>query len=281
MKKIAAVNDLSGFGKCSLTAAIPVISAMGIQACPLPTAILSNQTGYGSYYIDDYTAHMTDYAAQWRKMGAKFDGICTGFLANEAQVEAIMQFLQDFRTEETVLVVDPVLGDNGKKYDNFSEKLCSEMRRLSFCADIITPNLSEACILCDRDYGEFAPLPDGSAPLDKIEKLGRELIERGAGTAVITGISSNESVINTVVSKSGCTHISSPFHAGSFSGTGDIFSAIICAGAVKGLTTVESTKKAAAFIGAAAEDTVKSGFTDRNDGINFEKFLYLLCDKGE
>lgn len=277
MKRIAAINDLSGLGRCSLTAALPVISAMGIEACPLPTAILSNQTGYKSYYIDDYTAHMDEYAEKWAELGVKFDGICTGFLANEAQVEAIIHFLEKFRREDTVLVVDPVLGDDGAVYDNFSEKLCDEMRRLAFSADIITPNLSEACILCSRDFGDFFGEGKDIPPLGKIEELGRELIDRGVKTAVITGIHAGDKILNTVVSESGCSHIESPFYGGSFSGTGDIFSSIICAGAVKGLTPEESAKKAADFISLAVRDTFEEGFTDRNDGVNFQKFLYTLA----
>ena len=115
-KKIAVINDLSGFGRCSLTAAISVLSVMGVQPCPLPTAVLSAQTGYPSYYCDDYTDKMQYFRREWKKMDARFDGIYTGFVASERQIENIFEFLDTFRRKKTFLLVDPVMGDNGKVY---------------------------------------------------------------------------------------------------------------------------------------------------------------------
>ena len=116
MKKIAVIHDLSGLGKCSLTAAIPVISAMGVQACPLPTAILSNQTGYGSYFWDDYTDRMELIMDEWKKTGFTPDGVYTGFLGDARQVDLILKFVDMFCTEGTHILVDPVMGDRGETY---------------------------------------------------------------------------------------------------------------------------------------------------------------------
>ena len=109
MKKIALINDLSGFGKCSLTAAIPVISVLGIQACPLPTAILSAQTGFDSYFCDDYTEKMNLFTNEWKKMGVSFDGIYSGFLAGPEQMKKVFYFLEQFKTKENIYMLDPIM----------------------------------------------------------------------------------------------------------------------------------------------------------------------------
>lgn len=147
MKKIAVLNDLSGLGKCSLTAAIPVISVMGVQAVPFPTAVLSSQTGYTSYFYDDYTDRLDYIIEEWKKIGFAPDGIYTGFLAGEAQAEKIQEFLNVFAKENTKILTDPILGDNGKAHGFYTEKLCECMRALVRRAHVITPNLTEAMLL--------------------------------------------------------------------------------------------------------------------------------------
>ena len=147
MKKIAVIQDLSGLGKCSLTAAIPVLSVMGVQAVPLPTAVLSNQTGYPSYYCDNYTEHMEQIMDEWEKRGFSPDGIYTGFLADEEQADKILDFLRRFRKEKTMVLVDPVMGDNGNAYGIYTEGLREKMLQLVGNAHVITPNLTEALLL--------------------------------------------------------------------------------------------------------------------------------------
>ena len=147
MKKIAVLNDLSGMGKCSLTAAIPVISVMGVQACPLPTAILSAQTGFPSYYCDDYTDRMDKFMDEWQKMDFHPDGIYTGFLADAAQADKAVDFIQRFKKKETKVLVDPVMGDDGEEYPIYTEELCEKMRMLVREAAVITPNITEAVLL--------------------------------------------------------------------------------------------------------------------------------------
>ena len=131
MKKIAVINDLSGLGKCSLTAAIPVISVMGVQACPFPTAVLSNQTGYETYFCEDFTEYMAPYMEEWKKRGFVPDGIYTGFLSDEKQADKILKFIDTFAGEDTLILTDPVMGDDGAVYPIYTEELCSRFRELA------------------------------------------------------------------------------------------------------------------------------------------------------
>ena len=157
-KKIAVINDISGFGRCSVAVAMPIISALKIQCCPVPTSIFSNHTGFPSYFFDDYTEKMPAYIAQWKKLGLEFDGITSGFLGSKAQIDIVKDFIRDFKTDRTTVVVDPVMGDYGKPYATYTPQLCQEMKRLVKYADILTPNLTEACILTDTPYrGDKVP----------------------------------------------------------------------------------------------------------------------------
>ena len=180
-KRAALINDLSGLGKCSLTAAIPVFSCMGIQPCPLPTAVLSNQTGYDSYYIDDFTDKMSFFTEEWLKKGITFDAISTGFFVNSKQIDISEEFIKKFKKEDTLLVVDPVMGDGGTVYKTFSDELCRRICRLALTADVITPNLTEACII----LGEK---PDLSLSLENVCDMARRLKEKGPSKVVVTGV---------------------------------------------------------------------------------------------
>ena len=151
MKKAAVFNDLSGFGKCSLTAAIPVLSAQGVQCCPMASAVLTNQTGYEYHKCTDLTAMIKDYIYNWQKNNAHFDGIYSGFMTSSKQIELFMDFLDVFYEENTMLLVDPVMGDDGRTYGIYSAALLDGMKTLSRKADVITPNLTEACLLADYD----------------------------------------------------------------------------------------------------------------------------------
>ena len=127
-KKIAAINDLSGFGRCSLAVALPLISHLGIQCCPLPTAILSNHTGYPSFHFDDYTPSIPAYMAEWKKLELEFDGILTGFLGSQEQIHLVEQFIREFTTPRTIIIVDPVMGDYGKPYATYTPEMCQGMK---------------------------------------------------------------------------------------------------------------------------------------------------------
>ena len=150
MKKCAVINDLSGFGKCSLTAAIPIMSAMGVEVHPLLTAVLSNQTAYESFKSLSLTDTMKPFIEEWKKLGAKFDGILTGFVTDKAQLEIISDFIDEFKDENTLVVADPIMADNGALYDGYDMQMCDVIRDFCFKADVITPNTTELAILANK-----------------------------------------------------------------------------------------------------------------------------------
>ena len=243
-KKIAVINDLSGFGKCSLTAAISVIASMGVQPCPLPTAILSAQTGYPSYFCDDYTDKMDEFRKEWKKMGESFDGIYTGFMAGGRQIEKVFDFLDDFYTGDTFLLADPVMGDNGRKYDMFTPELLSMMKELVRRADIITPNLTELCLLTDTDYRMMKEIREQKKLMEAIGQMCRDLTgsrtSAGPAEIVVTGICYTDQTdgvrkVGNLAVAGGRTEFSSfPFIGESYSGTGDLFASMIAGGRARG-----------------------------------------------
>ena len=286
MKKIAVLNDLSGMGKCSLTAAIPVISVMGIQACPLPTAVLSAQTGFPSYYCDDYTDRMDAIMEEWKKMDFYPDGIYTGFLADARQADKAVEFIEQFAKEDTKILIDPVMGDNGEEYPIYREALCEKMRFLVRRATVITPNLTEALLLL---YGaqrahvlwKELSLMDEERLLKFTESTGKELSKEFDTEVVITGIDlparENHQEIGNLICQDGVqTWVSTVKEGGSYSGTGDLFASVLSAGMVKGMDTVDSVRKAVKFLSKGIHDAVLEG-TDRNEGICFERYLSELA----
>lgn len=287
MKKIAVIQDLSGLGKCSLTAAIPVISVMGVQAVPLPTAVLSNQTGYPSYYCDDYTEHMEQIMTEWEKRKFSPDGIYTGFLADEEQADKILDFFQRFRTENTMVLVDPVMGDNGRAYGIYTEGLREKMLQLVGNAHVITPNLTEALLLLygkegmEKRYASLLEL-DGRKRMEQIGKIGEQLKkEYGLQAAVITGVESQAELCvhqmgNLVVENGHSSWCFAPKIGGSYSGTGDLFASVLSAGLVKEMSMMSCVELAVNFLSKAIAQTVQEG-TDRNDGVCFEAYLGELC----
>ena len=175
-KKIAVINDFSGFGRCSIAVALPIISTLKIQCCPLPTSIFSNHTGFDSFFFDDYTDKMPLYINEWKKLGLQFDGITSGFLGSKKQIEIVTQFFKDFKTKENIIIVDPVMGDYGKIYATYTKEMCEEMKKLVQYADIITPNITELCILTDTPYQE-------KWKISELEKMTEELAEKDSTTA--------------------------------------------------------------------------------------------------
>ena len=280
-KKIAVINDLSGFGKCSLTAAISVLAAMGVQPCPLPTAVLSAQTGYDSYYLDDYTDKMENFRREWEKMGASFDGIYTGFMAGSRQIEHVFAFLDTFYQEGVFLLVDPVMGDNGSQYDIFTPQLLELMRELALRADVITPNLTELCLLTETDYRAVESVTQKRPLMETLAQMGRELLQKGPDTVVVTGIpffdetDGIRKIGNLAVTKEEEHLRAFPHIGGSYSGTGDLFASAIAGGMARGEEIPEVMEKAGAMIEQAMADAVADQ-VPRNDGVEYEKYLYML-----
>lgn len=285
-KKIAVINDLSGFGRCSLTAALPVISVMGVQPCPLPTAVLSAQTGYPSFYCDDYTEKMEYFRQEWEKMGVCFDGIYTGFVGSEAQIQQIFRFLDTFYKKEekkTFLLVDPIMGDEGKRFSFCTDRLLSEMKELAACADVVTPNFMELCLLTDTDYDAVMREVQGENArlLKRITQLAEQLLAKGCETVIVTGIRFREQaeqrmkIGNLTVTKGRAELSAFPYIGGSFSGTGDLFASVVAGGIARGDDVFDTVELAGSFIWKAMRDSEKAK-VQRNEGADFEKHLGML-----
>lgn len=268
-KKLAVINDYSGFGRCSVAVELPIISTMKIQCCPLPTSILSNHTGFESFYITDFTEHMSAYMNEWKKLDLKFDGICTGYLGTAQQIEIVEEFFRMFNTRKNVVVVDPVMGDYGKLYPTYTDQICQEMRKLVKYADILTPNLTEACILTETEYNEKYKNKD-------LDRIAKKLVEMGPKKVVITGIPRGQFIMNFCYEEGHDSYMIKTMKVGTQrSGTGDIFSSIIASDAVNGVDFHESVRKASHFVKACIKKAIEMDIPV-TDGVPFEEVLHKL-----
>ncbi len=272
--RIAVVNDFTGFGRCSLTVEIPVISSLGVECCPLPTSILSNHTAFSSWFLDDYTKKMPLYLEEWKKQAVSFDGILIGFLGSEQQIEIVKQMIREFpkrNGHKTLVIVDPIMGDHGKRYATYTEEMCRQIRQLIEAADILTPNLTEACILTDTPYKE-----NGWHFLE-LSKIAERLLEMGAKKVVVSGITMGQFIGNLVCEKGkGEMKLFRSKRIGTERcGTGDIFSSILAADAVNGVQFENSVKKAMKFVKDCILLTEQFSVPETN-GVCFEYLLKKL-----
>lgn len=268
--KIAVINDLSGFGRCSLAVAMPIISAMKVQCCPVPTSIFSNHTGFPSFFFDDFTDRLTPYMEEWKKLQLTFSGICTGFLGSREQIQICLQFFKEFASEDTIIIIDPVMGDYGKTYATYTKEMCDEMKKLVEHATIVTPNLTEACILTDTPYHEQ------KWTQKEIAELALKLGNMGPQKVVITGIPQGDFISNYSYEKGNEGHFQRTQKVGTQrSGTGDIFASIIAADAVNGVEFEVSVKKASKFIKKCIMKSLEMEIPV-TDGVCFEEVLHLL-----
>ena len=268
-KKIALINDFSGFGRCSIAVELPIISKLKVQCCPLPTSIFSNHTGFPSHFMEDFTPNMEDFIAEWKKLSLSFSGISTGFLGSADQIRIVSNFITDFRTKDTVVIVDPVMGDYGKPYPTYTEDMCRRMKELVKYADIITPNLTEACILTDTPYKE-------QVKTSEILELVKKLSDLGPSKVVITGIPQKSYICNFCYEEGKEPAFVKTHKVGqSRSGTGDIFAAIISADAVNGIPFNDSVKKASLFIKKCILSSIELDIP-LTDGVCFEEVLDKL-----
>lgn len=272
MKKCAVINDLSGYGKCSLTASIPILSAMGVEVHPLLTAVLSNQTAYESFKSHSLTDTMKPFIEEWKKLGASFDAILTGFVADRKQLEIITSFVTDFKSENTLYIADPVMADNGMLYDGYDNEMCAKMRELCYYADLITPNTTELAILADvGDDKAFSQ--EWVNEYDNIVRSAYILREKGMKDIAVTGFHEGDLISNIVFQDDNIYKISSKKTGGYYSGTGDIFSSVLTGAILNGKTLYDSVKLAGDYI----SNTIKVTDTDcADDGIAFEKTLKEL-----
>lgn len=269
--RAACVNDLSGFGRCSLTTAISVLSVMGVQACPFPTAVLSKHTGFPSFSFTDLTGGMPAYLESWNDLS--FDGIYAGFLGSADQIEFLQTLICHHRRQNKppLVILDPVMGDSGSLYATYTQDMCDQMRRLVSQADIITPNVTEACLLTGTVYrGECLHTNEAA-------ELAKRLCELGCPSVVITGIERDEILCNLVLDRGSMYFETVQKTAQFFSGTGDLFASVVTAAMLRGSSLSEAVQKAGTFISRATAYTLECG-TPILEGVLFEPLLKELAD---
>ncbi len=272
-QRVMAIHDLSGLGRSSLMAVTPVLSVMGMQVCPVPTAVLSTQTsGFSGYTYVDLTPTMPAYLAHWKTLGMDFDCIYSGFLGAEEQIAILEQLLDDFADPETLVVVDPVLGDDGALYDTMDAAMPSRMARLIRRADVITPNLTEVKLLLGMDARE--PLTERDLP-----PLLARLAEMGPKAVVATGIPKADGghTVCCYDTAADAPYAQIDYRAlpVQYPGTGDIFAAVLTGGLLQGRTLTQSVALASGFISQAVADAIAAAEPVR-DGVQLEKNLYRL-----
>lgn len=274
IQRIAAVHDLSGFGRVSLTMIIPILSTMGIQVCPLPTAVLSTHTGgFENYKLIDLTDHMEGYIKHWSELNIRFDCIYTGFLGSEKQIDIISKFILNFKIEDQLVVIDPVLGDNGKLYKSIDSSMVDRMKRYIGLADIITPNYTEAAYLlgktCKEDISDI-----------EIREWLVQLSEMGPKIVIITSMPDVMSVKHTYVIayskedgrfwKVRCNYI--PAY---FPGTGDGFTSVVVGSLLRGDSLPIALDRASEFILTAIRESYGHQYPHR-EGVLLERVLGSL-----
>ena len=268
--RIAAIHDLSCFGRCSLTIALPVLSAMGCQCCPLPTALLSAHTGFSGNTFLDLTVEMGRIADHWAAMDLQFDAIYSGFLGSADQVDTVARFFDTFKKSGTAVIVDPVMGDHGTAYRTCTPELCRGMRVLAENSDVITPNLTEAALLLDRPYEEVRQA-------DAYEVV-RRLSLGGRRSVVLTGYFSEPGQTGALCfdrDSGESKAVQTPREPQDFSGTGDLFASVLAGGVARGVPLFQAAQAAADFVRDCIARTLAEGLTEQ-DGVDFEPLLGQL-----
>ena len=271
-KRLALINDMTGFGRCSVTVELPIISALKIQVCPLPTALLSVHTGFKDYFLDDYTERMDSYIDSWQRNQLTFDAIATGFLGSAAQIAIVRRFIKSF---PAVVIIDPVMGDHGKIYKSYTKEMCRGLRELLEFADLVTPNLTEACELLGLAY------PTGGVVSDsELATMAANIAAKTrGGRVVITGVTldidDGSNIANFIFDRGEVNIVTSRRLGGDRSGTGDAFFAVAAASWLNGENLIDATSKAADFVAKciAHAETLDLPW---NWGLPFEEFLTEL-----
>jgi pyridoxine kinase len=270
--RVAAVHDMSGLGRCSLTVILPVLSVMGVQCCPMQTAYLSAHTAFPASdqaAFCDMTGAMAQTIRHWSELGMRFDAIYSGFLGSAEQIALLSKCMETFRKKDTMVLVDPVMGDHGEIYRTYTPEMCCRMGKLAADADLITPNITEAAILLGEDY-ENAP---------RNEEGFRDWLVRlslgGRRSAVITGVSLSPGQVGTAAfcrEDGGISFCMDHEEPGQFSGTGDLFSAVLLGALLRGESLPDANARAVSFVRRCAAHTLTLG-TPVLDGVYFESQL--------
>lgn len=270
VKKVIAVHDLSGFGRCSFSVIIPTLSALGVQVCPLPTAVLSTHTGgYTGFTFRDLTEDVVPYFDHLLSLGTDFHAFYSGFLGNACQIEQVEYMIDRVKDSMTVLV-DPVMGEDGELYSTYNSDMMHGMKRLVSNAHIITPNVTEACFLIDEEpKAEYTP--------EDIERMVRSLCRITKGNVVVTGIEGDRSV-NCAFSEDGGITVgftSNKRVGRQYPGTGDIFASVLLGRYMQGMSMEASIKNASAFVRSVMEYSVQFDYPER-EGVLLEAKLHEL-----
>lgn len=277
IKKVAAIHDLSGFGRASLTTIIPILSTMGVQVCPVPTAILSTHTsGFEGYSFIDLTDYMEEHIAHWKKLNLEFDCIYSGFLGSPRQIKIVCDFVDYFGSDENLVVVDPVLGDNGSLYGTMGQEMVDEMKKLVSKADIITPNFTEAAFLLGEEYKEKIDEEEVKEWLVKLSAMGPKIV-------LITSVPDNDketvdkytSVIaydreNDVFWKVSCKYIPA-----SYPGTGDAYTSVLIGSLLQGDSLPMAIDRGVQFITQCIKASYGFKYPNR-EGVLLERTLGIL-----
>lgn len=270
VKKVIAVHDLSGFGRCSFSVIIPTLSALGVQVCPLPTAVLSTHTGgYTGFTFRDLTEDVVPYFDHLMSLGTDFHAFYSGFLGNACQIEQVEYMIDRVRDTMTVLV-DPVMGEDGELYSTYNEEMAMGMRRLVRNAHVITPNVTEACFLTDMT-------PKAEYTKEDVEEMVRRLTRITDGKVVVTGIEGDRSV-NCAFSEDGGITVgftSNKRVGRQYPGTGDIFASVLLGRLLQGKSLEESIKSSSGFVRSVMEYSVQFDYPER-EGVLLEAKLQEL-----
>lgn len=272
VQKIAAIHDLSGYGRASLTVVIPILSAMEFQVCPIPTAVLSTHSQFKNYRFVDLTDHIPEIIAHWKELGLDFDAIYSGFLGSAQQIDMMCSFIDDFKHSETMVMVDPVLGDNGKLYGPFNDEMVDEMRKLVCKADIITPNITEVGLLLNNDPDLIKSTKDTIKAIEKLSARGPEIV---VVTSVPDGDAGRTAVVAYNKNDDRYWKVPVDYLPAAYPGTGDTFASVLLGSLLQGDNLPMSLDRAVHFISHGVRSTF--GFPyDEKQGILLEKVLSTL-----
>ena len=270
LKRIASIHDMSAYGRCALSVILPVLSAMGHQCLPLPTAALSTHTGgFTNMAMADLTNFLGQALLHWQEEGIDCHCLYSGFLASDRQIETVKQYIAAY--PHALAVVDPVLGDNGEGYQTCTPRLIEKMKELIRHADIITPNVTEACMLLDKPY---RPELDNDSLLDMLKRLA----EKGPGRVVITGIHASPNTLSNAGynAETGEVFITkSPYFPVHYPGTGDIYASVLIGSLLKDISFKQALQAADTFTSHCIELTYKAQ-TEPRQGVLLEQSLPLL-----
>lgn len=272
MKRVLSIQDLSCIGKCSLTVALPIISAMGVETAIVPTAVLSTHTMFNDFTFRDLTEDMDGIKEHWVKEDFDFDAIYTGYLGSKEQIQIVTDYFDTFGGEHNYIIVDPAMADNGKLYTGFTPDFALEMAKLCSKADIILPNISEACFMLGKEY-----IGEDAAP-SQIKELLTELTSLGAKVVVITGVKFGENDFGFMgydTKTEGFFQYSTEEIPMKSHGTGDVFASTFTGALMNGYTVYNALKIAADYTCAC----IKNSYNDPdavNYAVNFEAEIPLL-----